>query len=66
MKEKILELSPKNNTNDETIPDVKTEDFLLPKRKKRLSKSETDLVQIANETPEEISTKPICKFSLFH
>jgi len=67
VKEKILELSPQNISNEETIPNDKNEDFLLPRKTKRLSnthvsKSETDLVNMANGVSEESSKKPIRKF----
>ncbi len=65
MKEKILELSPQNSSNQETIPDDKNEDFLLPRRKKRLSKSETDLTKMANGVSEESLKKPIRKFFFY-
>jgi len=67
VKEKILELSPQNSSNEQTIPNDKNEDFLLPRRTKRLSnthvsKSETDLVKMANGVSDESLKKPIRKF----
>ncbi|CAF3716208.1 unnamed protein product [Adineta steineri] len=66
--EKIFEISPENNRNEETNSDVKTdnnEEFRLPRRTKRLSnsthvsKSETDLVKMANGITVENLKKPI-------
>jgi hypothetical protein len=68
--EKIFQIDLKTNDNEETIPDIKTdntEEFRIPRRTKRLSntphlsKSETDLVKMANGTTVETLKKPICK-----
>jgi hypothetical protein len=69
--EKIFEINPQNNTTEETIPEVKNEEFRSPRRTKRLSnthvsKSETDLTKMANGTSEEVTKKPIRKFFFIH
>ena len=65
--EKIFEISPQNNTTEETTPEVKNEEFRSPRRTKRLSnthvsKSETDLTKMANGISEETIKKPTRKF----
>ena len=68
--EKFFEISPENNTTEEVTPEVQNEEFRLPRRTKRLSntphvsKSETDLVKMANGTSLETLKKPIRKFLL--
>ncbi|UJR10028.1 hypothetical protein I4U23_014251 [Adineta vaga] len=66
--EKMFDISPKNNDNEESNTDIKTdnnEDFRLPRRTKRLSntphisKSETDLIKMANGSTEDTSRKLI-------
>lgn len=63
--QKIFEISPQNPPVEEPIPEVKNEDFRLPRRTKRLpnthvSKSETDLTKITtNGESDEILKKPM-------
>jgi hypothetical protein len=59
--------SPKDTHKEETISEIKNEDSRLPRRTKRLSnthvsKSDTDLVKMANGTTEETSTTSTRKF----
>jgi hypothetical protein len=69
--ETVFEISPVNNNNEETVSEVKndnTEEFHLPRRTKRLSntshisKSEADLVKMANGTSSESLRKPYRKY----
>ena len=68
VKEKTVEIIPEDTKPKEEItPDVNNEESRLPKRTKRLSntphvsKSETDLVKMANGTSGDTLKKPMGK-----
>ena len=72
VKEKIVEITPEDTKPKEEItPDVNNEESRLPRRTKRLSntahvsKSETDLVKMANGTSEDTLKKPMGKSVTF-
>ena len=63
--EKISEISPKDNNNEETMPKVENdniEELHLSRRTKRLSKSETDLTRMGNGIFIESSKKSDRKY----
>ncbi len=66
VKENASENSTQNTTTEEPVPEVKNEEFRIPRRTKRLSsahisKSETDLVKMVNGASEDTLKKPVRK-----